>query len=377
MKKSLLLQTLPVFFAIASPGPVRGDDESPSKRPQYEFEGIVVPPAHQDEEIRKTFSLQAAAEYLQQGALSWARKRKCVTCHTTGSYLRMRPALTSRLGKPPEEIRELFLSSYNKLKALEPAEKKGGVHPTQAAYVAAGLAQWDKHVTGRLSAETTAAMELLFEFQGDDGSWGNKPCWPPLESSAYQGTTVALLAAAAAPEWLKSIDEETRARFEKGKRYLLDPGPPHDYGRLLLLWVATRIPDLLAESGDRKKIIDMALRHQRPDGGWSIRTFARPEEWGDGSRAEKLRGEAEFDSPPSDGHMTGLVILVLRDAGIAADDERIQKGTRWLLTHQRASGRWWTRSLNTDSWHFITFSGTLYPLVALEKCGLLVRRKRI
>jgi squalene-hopene/tetraprenyl-beta-curcumene cyclase len=276
----------------------------------------------------------------------------------------------------------LFVESYKRLKAMEAPKRLGSVTPTQAAYVAAGLVEWDQHVTGRLSAEATLALELMFECQSEDGSWGNQPCWPPFESDAYQGTTVALMAAAAAPEWLKAVDEKTKARFEKGKRYLLDPGPPHDYGRLLLLWTATLIPDLLAadllaERGEREKLIKMVFNHQRPDGGWSIRTFARPEEWGDGSRAEKLRGETDFDSPPSDGHMTGLAILVLREAGIDADDERIQKGTRWLLANQRASGRWWTRSLNTDSWHFITYSGTLYPLIALEKCGLLADYKRL
>lgn len=31
----------------------------------------------------------------------------------------------------------------------------------------------------------------------------------------------------------------------------------------------------------------------------------------------------------------------------------------------------WTRSLNTDSWHFIRDSGTAYPLLALAACGEL------
>ena len=42
------------------------------------------------------------------------------------------------------------------------------------------------------------------------------------------------------------------------------------------------------------------------------------------------------------------------------------KSIEWLQKNQRESGRWWTRSLNTDSWHFITYSGTAYPLLALQ-----------
>lgn len=113
------------------------------------------------------------------------------------------------------------------------------------------------------------------------------------------------------------------------------------------------------------------LSKQQADGGWSIRTFGAPEEWGAGNRAEKLRAEPEFATPPSDGHQTGLAIVVLRESGVAATDPRIQRGVSWLKGNQRASGRWWTRSLNTDSWHFITYSGTALPLLALSHCDAL------
>jgi squalene-hopene/tetraprenyl-beta-curcumene cyclase len=115
----------------------------------------------------------------------------------------------------------------------------------------------------------------------------------------------------------------------------------------------------------------MILAHQKADGGWSIRNFARPEDWGKGNRAEKLRAELEFSDPPSDGHMTGLAIIALREAGVPASDARIKKGVTWLKTNQRSSGRWWTRSLNRDGWQFITYSGTVYPLLALSLCDAL------
>ena len=63
--------------------------------------------------------------------------------------------------------------------------------------------------------------------------------------------------------------------------------------------------------------------------------------------------------------MTGLAIVALRSSGVAKDDPRIARGIAWIKTHQRASGRWWTRSLNTDKFHFITYSGTVFPLLAL------------
>ena len=58
--------------------------------------------------------------------------------------------------------------------------------------------------------------------------------------------------------------------------------------------------------------------------------------------------EPEFTDPPSDGQQTGLAIVALREAGVPALDTQIQRGLRWLESNQRESGRWWTRSLNTD-----------------------------
>jgi squalene-hopene/tetraprenyl-beta-curcumene cyclase len=122
------------------------------------------------------------------------------------------------------------------------------------------------------------------------------------------------------------------------------------------------------EPSQQRELRDLLAKHQQSDGGWSIRTFAAPEAWGRGNRAEKLRAEPDFASPASDGHMTGLALIVLRASGTPADDPQIQRGVAWLKANQRASGRWWTRSLNTDAWHFITYSGTAFPLLALQMC---------
>jgi squalene-hopene/tetraprenyl-beta-curcumene cyclase len=213
----------------------------------------------------------------------------------------------------------------------------------------------------------------MFSIQNEEGTWGTLDCWPPFESDAYHEATVAAMAAATAPGWITRVSQssETAAQFaalQKLRNYLRTQPPLHDYSRVLLLWSAARMPDLLTEQ-QRTELIQSLTRHQKVDGSWSIRSFAAPEAWGGGNRAAKLRAETDFQDPPGDGHMTGLAIIVLRENGVPASDERLQKAVRWLKTSQRESGRWWTRSLNTDSWHFITYSGTAYPLLALQMCN--------
>lgn len=340
-------------------------------KPQYSFNDIAVPAAHADEPKLKTVSVQRALDYLEKGNTAWNGERRCVTCHTNGTYMVTRPALTTQVGKPPEAARTFLVSALKQKLATDRDKLLPGVQPAQVIYIAAGLAEWDAHVSKKLSPETELALALMFEIQQKTGTWGTADCWPPYESDAYHEATVAAMAAATAPGWLANLkDPKLQAAVDRLKNFLRTEKPPHDYGRVLLLWASTRMPDLL-DAAKKQELMEMIWRYQRPDGGWSIRTFAAPEAWGKGNRAAKLRKEPEFTDPPSDGHQTGLAILVLRDAGVEPKDPRIERGVHWLLANQRESGRWWTRSLNTDTFHFITYSGTAFPLLALAKCEAL------
>ena len=61
-------------------------------------------------------------------------------------------------------------------------------------------------------------------------------------------------------------------------------------------------------------------------GGWSLPSL------GTYRRRDKTDNDP---NAPSDGYATGLVVLVLRQAGVSADDPAIKKGVAWLKTNQR------------------------------------------
>lgn len=349
--------------------PVSGDDF------QYEFQDIRIPKASAGEPLRAEVSTQAAVTYLEHGATAWSGSRNCVSCHTNGTYMTIRPALTPTLGKPDAAHRDFFISQLRSLQEQPESRLKQATRPAQVIYIAAGLAEWDRHVSGSLSPETREALELMFSIQLETGTWGSLDCWPPFESSAYHEATVAAMAVAAAPGWLDSLSDDDKSQSLKNKiallqHYLRTEQPPHDYGRVVLLWAAARMPDLLT-SEETEKLKATLLSKQHADGSWAMRDFAAPEQWGGGNRAEKLRAEEEFSQPPGDGHMTGLAVIVLREHGLDAKAAPLQQATTWLLQNQQESGRWWTRSLNTDSWHFITYSGTAYPVLALQMTHVL------
>lgn len=356
------------ILVIAITASLRNIVSADEPKPQYEAEGISIPAASADEPTRGELSVEAAAKYLEQGSKAWIESRNCISCHTNGSYLQIRPALTPLLGKPDEGARRFFIDQLETFEKLPEEKRQASTTPAQIIYLVAGLSEWDAHVTKELSGETARALDLMFAVQRESGTWGSLDCWPPFESDAYHLATVAAMAAGTAPGWLEQQGhgEKTAQGVELLKNYLQAEQPPHDYSRLLLLWAAARMPGVISDE-KKGELVAMVLRHQREDGGWSIRSFAAPEAWGKGNRAERLRGESDLATPPSDGHLTGLATLVLLENGAAAEDPEIAKGLTWLKKNQRESGRWWTKSLNTDTWHFVTYSGTCYPLLALYK----------
>ncbi|MGI9430031.1 MAG: hypothetical protein ACR2NM_15330, partial [Bythopirellula sp.] len=52
------------------------------------LENVVPPPAiSADEPLADAFSLQRAVDYLDNAALDWQQRMRCVTCHTNGLFL--------------------------------------------------------------------------------------------------------------------------------------------------------------------------------------------------------------------------------------------------------------------------------------------------
>jgi len=363
------------FFGLRASRVDQSTSTDPSKLPwakyQFELEGIRVPKAASDEPIRATVSFPAALSYLDQGAEVWNRKYRCIGCHANGSYLLFRPALSEVAGAPSSETRDFFLTHLSPyMGKREEILLVTGNRSAQVIWAAAGLANWDVYVRHALSPETDATLRSMFRLQQKNAEWMSPACWPPVQSDHFQLATVAAMAAGTAPGWLEKAakDPEVKGRIDLLRTHLHDATPPHDYARVWLLWASLKFPGIL-DPDSRAAAIDLLWKRQHEDGGWALRDFAQPGQWGDGARKQTLEAEADFGHPASDAHMTGFAVTVLRDCGVPASDPRIEKAVRWILSNQRESGRWWARSLNSDTYHYLTYNATCFALTALWKCG--------
>jgi squalene-hopene/tetraprenyl-beta-curcumene cyclase len=125
-----------------------------------------------------------------------------------------------------------------------------------------------------------------------------------------------------------------------------------------LVWASLKVDGLLT-AAERDRAVKELLARQRADGGWSLPSLG---DW------QGFDGRENDPKAPSDGYGTGLTVYVLRQAGLPAAHPALRKGVAWLKANQRASGRWFTRSLNTDRAHYISHAGTAFALLALKAC---------
>ncbi len=312
-------------------------------------------PNSDNEPMADRFSLEAGARFLDAVSVHWTRDRKCGTCHTNYAHMMARPTV----GPSPElaEVRAFF---EGRAAGWDRPEKSARpIAEGEIVATAAALALNDAASTGKLHPLTRAALDRIWTIQRPDGGWNWFDCnLPPSEDDDYYGTALAAVAVGHAPDDYRSTDAARRG-LDKLRGYLRANPAPHLHHRALLLWASTGVDGLLDPSARDRTIADLLAR-QRPDGGWSLTSLGK---W------PRRDGTANPEDAPADGYGTGYVVYILRQSGIPADAEPIRRGVAWLKTHQRASGRWFTRSPSLDHAHYLTHAGTGFALMALAACG--------
>jgi squalene-hopene/tetraprenyl-beta-curcumene cyclase len=349
---------------------VAGSSELNAAEPTSKVQTPLKPAASRPDEPRaETLSLARSAAFLDGVTLAWLRERKCASCHTGFPYLLARQGLGDPKAPALSEVRRFledrvaewdkggkgagYLQGGGSLKVSE------GV--TEVVAIAATLALHDARSTGQLHPSTRQALERMWEIQRTDGSWEwNKTRLAPLEHDDYYGAVYAALGVGHAPEEYARSDaaKEGVARL---RAYLRKNPPPDLHHKTWLLWAALKLDGLMTPAQREQTIKDL-LALQRDDGGWNLPSLGA---W------KRLDGKPNDKQAPSDGYATGLVLYVLREAGVPATQEPIARGVDWLKTNQRASGRWFTRSVNADRAHYITHAGTALAVMALRACDVV------
>ena len=335
-----------LVILVTLPGQVRGEDAA-----------------------QPSWSPKAAAKYLDERAdwyLNWPKAARgqqtvCISCHTAMPIALARPALGGQLGESEAGVIESRMidsvkkrvENWETIVSGSPSDKdpflplysdkKPESLGTESVLNAFVLVNYDtRRAKGALKAPARKALGHLWEQQEENGAWlwldfGLNP-WE--KDGAYYGASLAAVAVGmAGQDYYDQADMQ--ARVAVLKKYLKTQFPSQPlHHRVVGLWASSWLPDVLTET-DKKKLIEELLNAQEADGGWSLSKLGKQSS---GTGAWTSHGVYP-KGVVSDGYATGLVILALRRAGVAADNPKLQKGIRWLVSHQQ-EGSWPANYLN-------------------------------
>lgn len=305
------------------------------------------------EPLATSFSMKLAARSLDESALDWQKTNQCCQCHANLMYLVARPALRA-IVTPPNEVRDLFESLVR-----DRWETKGLRYPSEAMVVAVPMAFNDRATSGTLHPLTRKALDRMLTFQRADGGWAGIGGSPRTFINEFEETLFAALGIAVAPGEYARTEPASRA-LGGIRKYVAAHPPRIPYQRAMLLWASHYVDGLMTDS-DRDKAVQELLALQRSDGGCTLQELLEDDR--DWQRGRFARGLS------SDGYGTGFVIFTLRQAGVPANAESLQRGIKWLKANQRASGRWFTPTASRRTLNLPSNSGTGYAILALQACG--------
>jgi squalene-hopene/tetraprenyl-beta-curcumene cyclase len=330
------------------------------------------------------WSPKGAASYLDGRAewwMGWKSAQRdhetfCISCHTALPYALGRPSLRTALSEsaPSANERQLVENVTKRVRIWQEAlpfyaDKNGDPKTaqsrgTEAVLNALILASYDP----KFGADTKLAFENMWAQQVKDGPQKGAFTWlnfhnEPWEAddSQYWGATLAALAVGRAPKDYQASMRENVAMLsaylqrEEASQSLLN--------RMVLLWASAKMPALLT-ADQKSAIVKELFRKQQEDGGWSASALVL-ESW-------KRRDSTALPSV-SDGYGTGLVSLVLEQAGVPKTSAELERGLTWLARNQdKEAGLWPATSLNkqrdpaSDAGKFMSDAATAYAVMALE-----------
>jgi len=258
----------------------------------------------------------------------------------------------------------------------KPSESRG----TEAVLNALILAINDARA-GKLSDVTRSAFANMWASQLTDGD--AKGAWPwlrfgmePWEAndSQYYGAAVAAVAVGIAPENYRS-SPDVQPKLDLLRNYLDSKYPSQSViNHVVLLWASSKVYGLV-DSERQKSIVQEVASAQQSDGGWELSSLTWPSGWSMRSIVRRrLRSDWTWQDSESDGYATGLIIFVLQEAGISAQNTTVQRGLAWLASNQSSTDGSWPsvsltqrRSPSSNVGHFMRDAATAYAVLALTE----------
>jgi squalene-hopene/tetraprenyl-beta-curcumene cyclase len=317
----------------------------------------------------------------------------CVSCHTALPYALARHALSQTAADiaPTINERKLLENVTRRVELWDQIgtyytdqsqgfEKTAESRGTESVLNALILASYDASYNASYGApneqsskDIRSALKNMWAQQQTSGEGAGGWRWLDFdlgpweaEDSSFYGAALGAIAAGVAPgKYAASPEVQNNIGLLRG--YLKRHFPKQSlHNRTVMLWASTKLPGLLDQQEKMSILTELGSR-QRADGGWSLSSLSGRRKVGYLSSFFSKRNEEK-----SDGYATGLVSLVLQEAGVPTDEAHLKMGLQWLSVNQDArSGSWAGFSLNqerdpnSEIGLFMSDAATAYAVLAL------------
>lgn len=274
-------------------------------------------------------AVQRSTAYLQKEGLIWMRQQQCVSCHHIPAMIWALNEAHNR-GYPIDEkarreVTAWALAPENQAKVFPdlPLDKKH----TEPDYLGPLLMALGTGADKDRDAATEEARQRLLiraaGQQNSDGSWhANSGGRPPIHATKDVQTSWLLLAMSE-PIPVGSTQDPWSDRRQAAANWLAhNPSADSFQGLVMRLLVRQRLgvtPD------DPSRLVELLLRRQNNDGGWS-----------------------QTPQMESDAFATGLALYALSVQAPSGVGEAIRSGQTFLIRTQQPDGSWLMKSRHAE-----------------------------
>jgi hypothetical protein len=254
--------------------------------------------------------------FLEHQSMRWWKSKKCATCHE-GQMLLVGANAAKTRGVPVDQDKlDFWTERWVLVDALafnDKRKKVNGLGMDTAPYVFL-YRDPARDESAERARKWADVLKDAFGAQQDDGRWHGdlkEPhCVTPRMALALADLERAKLPFA--PEFRREIAERRRRTEGWIKSHEVQRPPKTEW---LAGWVAYE--HRRGDAARAKRLLDELLSRRRDDGGWGIK-----------------KGD------PSHLLVTAVVLLALKESGLANDDPVVTRTQRHLLERQSEDGRW-------------------------------------
>jgi hypothetical protein len=281
----------------------------------------------------KTADVQMAVEkglfFVEHKSVEWWKTEKCATCHE-GQILLVAANVAKDQGIPVDQEKLDFWTDRWVLVDALIDYKDGRLNglgiPTAPFALLHRDRDRDRDRSEARAKRWAEALRILFQSQGDDGSWTPKAAFVDITPRmALALVDLETSEIPFSPELRREITERRKQTEDWIKTH--EPQLP-EKTESLAGWV-----DYEHQRGEperAKKLLDELLSRRRDDGGWGIKKDA-----------------------PSHLLITSVVLLALKTSGLPNDNPVVIDTQQFLLSKQSEDGRWRElgRHFHPDQYH--------------------------